>query len=94
MKIRPLGNRILVKRHDADEKTESGIFLMGSGKEKPWKGSVIAVGPGEYDNGERTVLELKKGDVVYFKKYVGTEINTTGEHYLLLNYNDIIALSE
>jgi len=90
MSIRPLGDRVLVKRLDAEEKTQSGIILPGSAQEKPQMAEVIAVGPGT----EEVKMEVKAGDRVIFSKYGGNEIKMDGEEYLLLSQRDVLAVVE
>ena len=90
MSIRPLGDRVLVKRLDAEEKTQSGIILPGSAQEKPQMAEVIAVGPGT----EEVKMEVKAGDRVIFSKYGGNEIKMDGEEVLLLSQRDVLAVVE
>ncbi len=90
MSIRPLGDRVLVKRLDAEEKTQSGIILPGSAQEKPQMAEVIAVGPGT----EEVKMEVKAGDRVIFSKYGGNEIKMDGEEFLLLSQRDVLAVVE
>ena len=94
-KIKPLEDRIVVKRLDAEVKTAGGIILPDSAQEKPQKAKVIAVGPGRLlDNGERAPLDVVVGDVVIFSKYGGTEINVDGEEHLILSESDVLAISK
>ncbi|MBR3297547.1 MAG: co-chaperone GroES [Firmicutes bacterium] len=90
MSIRPLGDRVLVKRLDAEEKTQSGIILPGSAQEKPQMAEVIAVGPGT----DEVKMEVKAGDRVIFSKYGGNEIKMDGEEFLLLSQRDVLAVVE
>lgn len=90
MSIRPLGDRVLVKRLDAEEKTQSGIILPGSAQEKPQMAEVIAVGPGT----EEVKMEVKAGDRVIFSKYGGNEIKMDGEEFILLSQRDVLAVVE
>ncbi len=93
MKLRPLGNRVLLIPEQAEEKTAGGIFLPDTAKEKPQKGSIVAVGAGSVkDNGERAPMELKVGDNVLYGKYSGTEITYEGENYLIMQESDIMAI--
>nr|OQX98298.1 MAG: co-chaperone GroES [Erwiniaceae bacterium 4572_131] len=93
MKLRPLGNRVLLIPEQAAEKTAGGIFLPDTAKEKPQKGSIVAVGAGSVkENGERTPMELKVGDNVLYGKYSGTEITYEGENYLIMQESDIMAI--
>jgi len=93
VKIRPLGDKVLVKRVEAEEKTAGGIVLPDTAKEKPKRGIVQAVGEGKLlDNGKRTELQVKKGDEVLFTSYAGTEIKIDGEEYLIMGEEDILAI--
>lgn len=95
MKIRPLNDRILVKRLEGEEKTAGGIIIPDSAKEKPAEGEVIAVGPGKLnDNGERVAIDVKVGDRVLFSKYGGTDVKLDGEDYLILREDDILGVVE
>jgi chaperonin GroES len=92
MKIKPLQDRILVERVEEEEMV-GGIIIPDTAKEKPQKGTIIAVGPGRKDeNGKLISLELKKGDTVLFNKYAGTEIKVEGKEYLLMREDDVMAL--
>ena len=94
-KLRPLGDKILVKRVDAETKTKSGIFLPDSAKEKPKRGKVVALGDGKrLDNGERAPFSLKKNDEVIFTSYAGSEIKIDGEELLIMSEDDILAIVE
>lgn len=92
--IRPLGDKILVKRDEAQTKTESGIFLPESGKERPKTGTVEAVGTGALntDTGERIPLAVKKGEKVIFSSYAGTEVKLEGQEFLMMSEEDILAV--
>jgi len=94
MKFRPLGDKILVKREEAASKTESGIFLPESSKEKPKQGKIIALGDGHRskDNGKLTPFTVKKGDNVIFSSYAGTEIKIDGETLLIMTEEDILGV--
>ena len=93
MKIRPLGDKILVKRQEAETKTKSGIFLPETAKEKPQQATVVAVGDGKVlDNGSRAPFQVKKGDKVLIGKWGGTEIKVDGEEMLILSEDDILAV--
>lgn len=88
----PLGDRVLVKPAEREDKTKSGIILPDTAQEKPQEGTVIEVGPGRLtDEGKRITMDLKKGDLVLFTKYGGTEIKEDDEDYLLLTERDILA---
>jgi len=90
MNIKPLGDRVVVKIMDREEKTQSGIVLPDTAKEKPMQGTIVAVGP---KASERAGFELKVGDTVIYSKYGGTEVKYEGENYLILNgENDILAV--
>ena len=93
MKVRPLGDKILVKRVEAESKTKSGIVLPDTAQEKPQEAEVIAVGPGRIDdNGNRVPLDIAVGDRVIFSKYGGTELKMNGKEYLVLSARDILAV--
>ncbi len=92
-KIRPVGDRVVVKPAPREEVTKSGIVIPDTAKEKPQEGTVIAVGSGRLlDNGERVPLDLREGDRVLFAKYGGTEFKLDGEEYLVLKENDVLAV--
>ena len=91
--IKPLGDRVVVKRIEEEPKTKGGIVLPDTAKEKPQKGKVIAVGTGRVlENGQRVPLEVKEGDIVVFDKYGGTEIEIDGEEYVILSERDLLAV--
>ena len=91
--IRPLGDRSLVKPEEQEETTKSGLVLPDTAKEKPQRGTVIAVGPGRVtDEGKTIPLEIKAGDTVLFAKYSGTEIRLEDEDYLLIAERDVLAI--
>ena len=93
MKIEPLGDKIVVKRLEAEEVTAGGIVLPETAKEKPKEGKIIAVGPGKVlDSGERSKVQLKKGDRVLFASYAGTEVELDGEEYLIMSEDDVLAV--
>ncbi len=93
MKIRPLHDRILVKRLAEEEKSKGGIIIPDSAKEKPAEGEVVAVGNGKkMDDGTVTPLEVSTGDRVLFSKYSGTEIKIDGEEYLVMREDDILGI--
>jgi chaperonin GroES len=95
MKIRPLQDRILVKRIDEGEKTKGGIIIPDTAKEKPQEGKVIAVGKGKVgDDGKVQTLDVKKGDKVLFGKYSGTEVNIEGEEHLIIREDDVLGVIE
>ena len=88
MSIKPLADRVLIKPADAEEKTASGIIIPDSAKEKPLKGEVIAVGKGTKDE----EMVLKKGDIVLYGKYAGTEIELNEEKFLIMRQSDVLAI--
>ncbi len=96
MKFKPLADRVLIEVLEAEEKTKSGIVLPDTAKEKPQQGKVLAVGDGKLlENGEVKKLSVKKGDVVVFSKYAGTEVrDDEGNEYLILREDDILAIVE
>lgn len=95
MKVRPLADRILVKREEPGETVRGGIIIPDSAKEKPQEGKVIAVGPGRLDDdGKRVPLEVKKGDRILIGKYVGTEVKIDGEEHIILREEDVLAVIE
>jgi chaperonin GroES len=95
MKLRPLGDRILVTRVDSEDKTSGGIIIPDSAKEKPQEGKVTAVGPGKTnDDGKTVPMSVRKGDRVLFSKYAGTEINIEGEENLFIREEDVLAVLE
>jgi chaperonin GroES len=95
MKIRPLHDRLLVKRIDEEEKTKGGIIIPDTAKEKPQEGRVIAAGKGKRDeDGELRPLDVHKGDRVLFSRYSGSEIQLEGEEHLIIREDDVLALLE
>ena len=93
MKIRPLGDKVLVQRLEAEAVTAGGIVLPESAKEKPQRGTIISVGDGKLlDDGSRGKLSVKKGDEVLFTSYTGTEIKLDGKEYLIMDESGIIAI--
>ena len=93
MKIRPLHDRVIVKRIEEEGKTKGGIIIPDTAKEKPIEGKVTAVGAGKIlENGTKQPLEVKKGDKVLFGKYAGTDITIDGEEHLIMREDDIIAI--
>ena len=93
MAIKPLGEKILVKRLEAEEKTAGGIVLPDSAKEKPKEGKVIAVGDGKLlDDGSRAEFQVKKGDTIIFSSYAGTEVTVDNEEYMLMSEDDVLAI--
>ncbi len=95
MSLKPLGDRVVVKAIEQEERTAGGIVLPDTAKEKPQQGEVVAVGSGKLlDNGERVALEVKAGDRIIFAKYGGTEVKIKGQEYLILRDTDILAIVE
>ena len=94
MNLRPLGDRLVVKPIEPEEKTASGIYLPDQAKERPQRGSVIAVGPGRYEDGARVPMLVAEGDEVVYARYGGTEIRLEGEDYVILREADVLAKAE
>ena len=96
MNLKPLGDRVIVKAAEAETTTKSGLILADSAKEKPTRGSVVAVGDGKWDeDGEKRIaLDVKVGDTVIYSKYGATEIKVEGDEYLILRADDIYAVVE
>jgi chaperonin GroES len=95
MEIRPLQDRIIVKRIEEEAKTKGGIIIPDTAKEKPMEGEVIAVGTGKIlENGKKQLLEVKKGDKVLFSKYAGTDIKIDGVEHLIMKEDDILGVIE
>jgi len=93
MNLKPLGDRVIIKVLEEEEKTSSGIVLPDQAKEKPQEGEIKAVGPGRVlDDGKRMEMDVKVGDKVVYSKYAGTEIKIDGEEYLILRQDDILAV--
>ena len=93
--IRPLQDRLIVSRIDGEEKTSSGLYIPDSAKEKPQQGKVIAVGKGKVrEDGKVVPLDVKKGDVILFGKYSGSEIKIDGEEYLIMREDDVLGVVE
>lgn len=91
--MKPLGDRVIIRVLEKEEKTKSGIFLPDTAKEKPQEGEVVAVGAGKvYENGQRVALEVAVGDKVMFSKYAGTEVKIDGVDHLILSERDILAI--
>ncbi|MBD3288481.1 co-chaperone GroES [candidate division KSB1 bacterium] len=93
MNIRPLSDRVVVSPMEPEEKKQGGIIIPDTAKEKPQQGKVVAVGPGKVsDAGEKIAMEVKKGDVVLYGKYSGTEVTVDDEDYLIMRESDILAV--
>ncbi|MFP4556567.1 MAG: co-chaperone GroES [Bacteroidales bacterium] len=88
VKIKPLADRVLVEPMEAEEKTASGLYIPDTAKEKPQKGTVVALGPGT----KEVSMEVKQGDVVLYGKYAGTDINLDGKDFLIMKQSDILAI--
>jgi chaperonin GroES len=93
MNLKPLGDRIVVKpEEETESRTASGLVIPDTAKEKPQLGKVMAVGPGEYKDGERVPLDVEEGDTVFYSKYGGTEVKVEGVDYLILSARDVLAI--
>ena len=92
--IKPLEDRIVVQAVDAESTTASGLVIPDTAKEKPQEGTVLAVGPGRFEDGARVPLDVKIGDKVLYSKYGGTEVKYNGEEYLVLSARDVLAVIE
>lgn len=95
MAVKPLDDRVLVKPIEAENKTESGLYLPDTAKERPVRGKVISVGPGKrLDNGQRAAMSVKKGDTVVYGKYAGTEVEIKGVKHLILRESELLGVIE
>lgn len=94
MKLKPLGDKVVLKQLIAEETTKSGIVIPGAAKEKPQQAEVIAVGPGGVVDGKEVVMQVKTGDHVIYSKYSGTEVQLDDETYIVVKQNDIVAIIE
>ncbi len=95
MKVRPLRDRIIVKRLEEEEKTKGGIIIPDTAKEKPYEGRVIAVGDGRIkEDGTKIPMEVKKGDRILFAKYAGSDVKIDGEDHLIMREDDVLAVIE
>jgi len=92
-KLKPLEDRIVVKPSEEENTTSSGIVIPDTAKEKPQEGSVVAVGPGRFEDGVRVPLDVAVGDTVIYSKYGGTEVKVEGEEYLILSARDVLAVT-
>jgi chaperonin GroES len=90
--IKPLEDRIVVTVQESEQTTASGIVIPDTAKEKPQEGTVLAVGPGRFENGQRLPLDIQEGDTVIFSKYGGTEIKLGADEYLILSARDVLAV--
>jgi chaperonin GroES len=95
MKFNPLNDRILVKRNDSEQKTQSGIIIPDNAQEKPMQGLVIATGPGKsLDDGTLRALQVQEGNIVLFRKYAGTDVTINSEEHLIMREDEILAIVE
>ena len=94
MKLRPLGDKVVLKQLEAEETTKSGIILSTKAQEKPQEAEVIAVGPGGMVDGKVVAMQVKKGDRVIYSKYAGREVNLDGEEFIVVRQSDIVAVVE
>ena len=95
VKVRPLGDKILVQRLEAEEMTAGGIILPETAKEKPKEGRVIAIGEGRtLDNGDKSTFSVKNGDLVLFRSYAGTDVKYQGDEYMIMREDDVLAIIE
>lgn len=94
MNTKPLGDRVVIKKLEAEETTKSGIVLTGAAKERPQEAQVVAVGPGAMSDGKRVEMEVRVGDKVLYSKYSGTEVKVEGNEYTILKQDDILAIVE
>lgn len=94
MKLRPLGDKVVLKQLEAEETTKSGIILSTKAQEKPQEAEVIAVGPGGIVDGKEVAMTVKKGEKVIYSKYAGTEVKLDGEEFIVVRQSDIIAVVE
>ncbi len=92
--IKPLEDRIVIQANEAETTTASGIVIPDTAKEKPQEGTVVAVGPGRFEDGARVPLDVSVGDTIIFSKYGGTEVKYGGEEFLILSARDILAIIE
>lgn len=92
MNVKPLGDRVLVQRLKAEEKTKGGIVLPDTAKEKPKQGKIIVLGTGKVEDGKKIDFNVKKGDKVLFSSYAGTDVKVDGEEYLIMKEEDILAI--
>ena len=94
MKLRPLGDKVVLKQLEAEETTKSGIILSSKAQEKPQEAEVIAVGPGGIVDGKEVAMQVKKGEKVIYQKYAGTEVKLDGEEFIVVRQSDIVAVVE
>ncbi len=94
MKLKPLGDRVVLKQYEAEEKTKSGIVLTGQAKEKPLEAEVVAVGPGGIVDGKEVVMQVKVGDKVIYSKYAGSDVKIDNVEHIIVRQGDILAVLE
>ena len=94
MNIKPLGDRVVIKKLEAETTTKSGILLTGTAKEQPQEAEVVAIGPGAMDEGKRVPMDVEVGNKVLYSKYAGTDVKVDGEEYIILKQDDILAIVE
>jgi chaperonin GroES len=94
VRLKPLGDRVLVKALDKKEETRSGIIIPETAKEKPQEGEVLAVGPGKFEEGKISPMYVKAGDKVLYGKYAGQELKVDGQEYLIMHQDDILGIVE
>ena len=94
MKLRPLGDKVVLKQLEAEETTKSGIILSSKAQEKPQQAEVIAVGPGGVVDGKEVAMQVKKGEKFIYSKYAGTEVKLDGEEFIIVRQSDIVAVVE
>lgn len=92
--IKPLGDRVVVQPEEADEKTESGLYIPDTAKEKPQRGKIVSVGPGRVEDGKKIDMSVGEGDTVLYGKYSGTEISLGGKDLLIMRESDILGIIE
>ncbi len=90
--LKPLGDRVVVRPKEADEKTDSGLYIPDSAKEKPQRGTIVSVGPGRTEDGKQIDMSVKEGDEVLYGKYAGTEFTLDGEEVLIMRESDIFGV--
>lgn len=94
MNIKPLGDRVVIKKLEAETTTKSGILLTGSAKEQPQEAEVVAIGPGAVVDGKRIPMDVEVGNKVLYSKYSGTDVKVDGQEYIILKQDDILAIVE
>ena len=94
MNIKPLGDRVVIQKLEAETTTKSGILLTGTAKEQPQEAKVVAIGPGAIVEGKRVPVDVKVGDKVLCSKYAGTDVKVNGKEYIILKQDDILAIVE